>query len=65
MTTLVEALEDLATALEADIPASPIDPKNQRLDARLEAEMARYFRKLAKAFPYAKIAALYNRLVEE
>lgn len=57
---------DLTLALlEASIPASPVSPRNQRLESSLESELRKYFRSLEDAFPFEKVAALYNRLVTE
>ncbi len=55
----------LRTLLEAELPADSQTTANRRLERRLERDMRRYFERLEDAMPMAKIAALYNRLVEE
>ncbi len=61
--TVLQELNQIIHLLEAEIPANPQSPKNQRLQKRLERLMAGYFRSLADAFPYHKLGAIYNRNV--
>lgn len=66
MTTQVLAeLDKLISLLEAQIPANPNSPKNQRQKDRLRRELAKYFQRLAKSFPYKEIDRLYNKYVKE
>ena len=62
--TLIAELNQLIQILEAQIPANPSSEQNQRLEKRLEKELAKYFRKLEGAFPYARIERLYNKYTE-
>jgi len=61
--TAIEELDKLINLLEAEIPANPNAPANLKLRKRLEGDIARYFQKLDKAFPYGKLAEIYNRYV--
>lgn len=65
MTTVLAELDQIIELLEAEIPANQASPKNQKLKRRLEKSMAKYFDSLADAFPYQKLAAIYNRYVEK
>lgn len=58
-------LDRLIALLEADLPADPKNPKNQRLKKRLESVMVTYFNKLERAFPFSKLEGIYNRYVKE
>ena len=62
MTVLAE-LDQIISLLEAEIPASQQSPKNQKLKRRLERSLNKYFDSLADAFPYSKLASIYNRYV--
>ena len=65
MTTLViQELEEILEILEAETPANPNAPANQRLLKKLEQELAKYFKALADAFPYNSLSALYSKYVE-
>ncbi|MBA7653140.1 hypothetical protein ES703_60983 [subsurface metagenome] len=63
--TVVAELDNLIKFLEAQIPANPNAPANLKLRRRLERELVKYFNKLEKAFPYSKLAGIYNRYVKE
>ncbi len=65
MNQAIAELDKIISLLEAQIPASQASPKNQRLKRKLEREVRKYFRKLEQAFPYAKLAGIYNRNVKE
>jgi len=66
MTTQVIAeLDQIINLLEAEIPANPNAPANQRKAKALELELAKYFDRLEKAFPYSKLDSIYNRYVEK
>ena len=65
METTCEVLMEIIQLLEAEIPANPQSPKNKRLAKRLEGELAKYFDKLEKAFPYSQLDKIYNRYVKE
>jgi len=56
-------LDSLITLLEAQIPANPKSPKNQKLQKRLEEYLAKYFGRLERAFPYSKLDKIYNKYV--
>ena len=58
-----EELNSLIQILEAEIPANPNSPANLRRRKRLERELAKYFDKLEQAFPYSKLAGIYNKYV--
>ena len=59
----ITELDKLINLLEAEIPANPNSPQNVKLRNRLEGELAKYFKSLDSAFPYGKIAGIYNRYV--
>ncbi len=63
--TVLQELNQIIDLLEAEIPANPESPKNKRLRRRMERLMAKYFRALANAFPYHKLADVYNSNVKE
>ena len=68
LTTPIWSLSELDSLIEAvakNLPASQVNPKNQKHIASLEKVMRRYFRRLETALPTKRIAALYNRYVEE
>ena len=65
MTTAIAELDSLILLLEARIPASQQSPQNLKRRERLERELRKYFRDLEKAFPYSKLAGIYNRYVKE
>ncbi|MCK5236314.1 MAG: minor capsid protein [Deltaproteobacteria bacterium] len=65
MTTAIAELDNLILLLEAQIPANPNSPKNLKQRERLERELRKYFRSLEQAFPYSKLAGIYNRNVKE
>jgi len=58
--TVLQELNSIIDLLEAEIPANPESPKNKRLRRRMERLMAKYFKDLADAFPYAKLASVYR-----
>lgn len=63
--TVVTELDCLIQLLEAQIPANPKSPRNERRRKRLERELAKYFKSLEDAFPYGKLSGIYNRYVKE
>ena len=63
--TVMTELDEIIAILEAEIPANPRTPKNQRLAKRLELELARYFKALEDAFPFDQIELLYYKHVKE
>jgi len=63
--TLMAELDELIQLLEATIPANPNAPANIRQRKSLEKELQKYFNKLEQAFPYSKLAGIYNRHVTE
>ena len=52
-------------AVATNLPASPVNPKNQKHLTAIQKVMRQYFRKLETAFPGRRVAALYNRYVED
>ena len=62
---MITELTELIAILEAEIPANPQSTKNERLRARLQRGLTKYFDKLEKAFPYSSIDKLYNKYVTE
>ncbi len=65
MATILAEIDEIINLMEALIPANPQDPKNKKLTRVLQRSLAEYFRKLERAFPYKKLAAIYNRNVKE
>jgi len=63
--SLLAELNQIISLLEAQIPANPQSPKNERLRLGLQRKLAKYFDNLEKAFPYSKLAGIYNRYVKE
>jgi len=61
---MLQALSELMDILEADIPANPRSPKNQRLAKVMQRILAKYFNDLDNAFPYSKLDAIYNTMTE-
>ena len=61
---MLQALSELMDILEAEIPANPRSPKNQRLAMAMQRILAKYFKSLDNAFPYSKLDTLYNTMVE-
>jgi len=58
-------LDQIIDLLEAQIPANPKSLKNQKLQKNLEQNLAKYFRRLERAFPYSKLSGIYNKYVIE
>ena len=63
--SVVSELDNIIAILESSIPANPNSPANLRQRRSLEKELAKYFDKLEKAFPYSKLDGIYNRYVEK
>ena len=63
--SVISGIDSIIVLLEAEIPANQASPKNQRLKKSLESDLAKYFRSLEDAFPYSKLAAIYNKNVEK
>ncbi len=63
--SVVSELDSIITLLENSIPANQNSPANLRARKRLERDLAKYFDKLEQAFPYSKLAGIYNRYVEK
>ncbi len=62
---LMKELDQTISLLEAQIPANPESPANERLAERLQRSLAKYFRKLEDAFPYGRLGRIYNKYVQE
>ena len=63
--TIETELNQIISLLEAQIPANPRSPKNERLRRGLQRKLAKYFDDIEKAFPYGSIDKLYNQYVTE
>lgn len=64
-TEVIAELDQIINLLEAEIPANISSPKNEKLEKRLQRELARYFRQLEDAFDYSSLDQLYYRYVKE
>ena len=62
---VVQELNQIISLLETQIPANPQSPKNQRLAKGLERELVKYFNSIERAFPYSKLAGIYNQYAEK
>ena len=63
--TLIQEFDKIINILEAEIPANPESPKNQRARSRFEKVLAKYFIALSNAFPYQRLGSIYNKNVKE
>ena len=63
--TVIAEIDQIISLLEARLPANVNSPQNRRLVARLQRDLAKYFRDLGNAFPYGKLDKLYIRYVKE
>lgn len=63
--TVLQELNEIIEILEAEIPANQESPKNKTLRRRMERMLAKYFNDMGNAFPYGKLAGIYNRNVKE
>lgn len=63
--SVISEIDSIITLLESQIPANPNSRKNLLKRKRLERELAKYFDRLERAFPYSKLAGIYNRYVRE
>lgn len=61
----MQELDDLIAILEAQAPANPRSPENERLAREFEKDLRDYFNKLENAMPMGKIEALYRRRVKD
>ena len=62
---VITTIDEIIKLLEAQIPASQSSPKNQKLKGQLERKLSKYFRSLEDAFPYSKLAGIYNKYIEK
>ncbi len=62
---MIAELDKLLKVMEAQVPANPNSPKNQKLERRLKQSLSKYFKSLSKAFPYHKLDELYFNYVKE
>ena len=62
---ILAAIDEIIVLLEAEIPGNQNSLKNQKLKAKMERELAKYFRSLEDAFPFSKLAGIYNKYVEK
>ena len=58
-----DALSQLISLLEAQLPANPASPKGAKAEQAMERIWRRYFRTLGKSFPYEELETLYYRYV--
>jgi hypothetical protein len=66
MTTQVIAdLDEIISLVEAELPASPRSPRNERHAKALEKELRKYFKSLEQAFPYSRLEDIYYKHVKE
>ena len=61
---LLIEIEKTIRLLEAEIPANPNAPKNEKLEQRLAKDLGAYFRDLSDALPFGDIEMLYYKLVK-
>jgi len=61
--TVTAEIDAIIGILEAQLPANPNSPQNVRLRKGLERKLASYFDDLQRAFPYSKLAGIYNKHV--
>ena len=61
---LLSEIDATIKALEAEIPANPNAPKNEKLEQRLAKDFGAYFRDLSDALPFGDIEMLYYKLVK-
>ncbi len=64
-TAVLRQVESLLQILEAEIPANPEDPRNQKLTRSLQRDMVAYFDALEDAIPVEAIERLYYSLVAQ
>ena len=65
MNQILAEVDSLITMLEAQIPANPHSPDNLKLGDPLEKKLSKYFLDLGNAFPYHRLAGIYNTYVQE
>ena len=58
-------INEIINLLESQLPANVNDPRNIKLERRLQRGLAEYFKALADAFPYNKLDRIYNLYVKE
>ena len=67
-TEVAEAVSELNRViilLEAEVPANIESPKNKKLAAKLERDVAKYFKSLEQAIDYGALENLYYKRVEQ
>ncbi|MBN1690442.1 MAG: methyltransferase domain-containing protein [Dehalococcoidia bacterium] len=65
MSVLTE-IDQIIALLEARVlPVNINDPKNRKLEDKFRKDMEKYFQSLRNAFPYHKLADIYNANVKE
>lgn len=64
MTTILAEIDEIICLVEAEIPANQNSPSSLRQRERMRRDLAKYFKSLDNAFPYKKIAAIYNKYAE-
>jgi len=60
---VIHQLDEIIQLAEAQVPANPASPDNERLERKYARLMAGYFKQLEQAFPYDKLAELYYKYV--
>ena len=64
-TEVLAELNRLVEIAEEKIPGNQRSPKNQRQMRAFQRKIEKYFRTLETAFPYQRVAAIYNKHVVE
>ena len=63
--SLLTELDATIAALDDKIPANPKSAKNEKLEKRMERELARYFRGLNDAIDIEGLEKIYYRNVKQ
>ena len=62
---LLNEIDQTIALLEADIPANPGSAKNEKLEKRMQRDLARYFRQLNDAIDIEGLEKTYYRNVKQ
>lgn len=65
MDDLLTEIDATIKALEDNIPANPGSEKNERLEKRMEKDLARYFRDIDQAIDMDALERIYYKNVEQ
>ena len=61
----ITELDAVLALLEAKLPANPRAEENQRLERKLQRDLAAYFRDLEQAIDYSRLEMIYLGHVEQ